>query len=148
MQDQFTQRRKEYMDAYSFVSDLDKGGTWLHQEFYRWVADTIGIGMSDLPVSLSELLKSKDKHLNDITLRLWDQRDFSVRQKAARAGMRAWSLSDTVSTLKAYAHREIERHKGIVQSEDTLLDVLRVAESKGITDLARRVRVELAKLGN
>jgi len=76
-----------------------------HDEHYLWLADAIGITIADLPVNLERINKSTDEHLNDIALRLWDDRHGTVRHKATQAGMRAWSLSDTVCVLKAYARR-------------------------------------------
>jgi hypothetical protein len=96
-------RRKEYINGYKG----DEAGTRAHNEFYLWLADAIGVAVGDLPVSLDQIRESTDPHLNDIQLFLWDQKDATIRAKAVRAGMRSWSLSDTVCTLKAFARRAI-----------------------------------------
>lgn len=77
-----------------------------HHDFYLWLASFIGIGKSALPVSIDRIKQSNDEHLNDIPLKLWDMQDYIVRQKAYSKGL-AWSLSDTVCTLKAIAKQSI-----------------------------------------
>jgi hypothetical protein len=98
-------RRKAYLDAYRG----DEEGSRLHNEFYLWLADAIGVTVADLPVSLDRIAQSTDPHLNDIALTGWDRRDPIVRHKAVQAGMRSWSLSDTVCVLKAFARRAADR---------------------------------------
>jgi len=94
LQEQHDFKRKQYME-----NEIS------HKEFYLWLADSIGITVSDLPVPIEKIRASHDEHLNDITLRLWDAKDPIVRGKAVRAGMRSWSLSDTVCVLKNFARR-------------------------------------------
>lgn len=95
LQERYDLKRKEYMD-----------NKITHEEFYLWLADAIKVTVSDLPVSLDRILMSTDPHLNDIPLHQWDRRNPIVRGKAVRAGMRAWSLCNTVCVLKAFAKRE------------------------------------------
>jgi len=94
LQEQHDFKRKQYME-----NEIS------HKEFYLWLADSIGITVSDLPVPIEKIRASHDEHLNDITLRLWDAKDPIVRGKAVRAGMRSWSLSDTVCVLKNFARK-------------------------------------------
>jgi hypothetical protein len=94
LQQQHDEKRKLYMN-----NQLS------HQDFYCWLADSIRVTVNDLPVALDKIKASTDPHLNDIPLIMWDNRDAVVRGKAVRAGMRAWSLSDTVCVLKAFARR-------------------------------------------
>jgi hypothetical protein len=96
-------RRHEYISDYRG----DEAGTKAHNEFYLWLADAIGITVASLPVSLDRIRESTDPHLNDISLASWDRCDPMVRAKAVRAGMRSWSLSDTVCVLKAFARRAV-----------------------------------------
>jgi hypothetical protein len=96
LQEQHDAKRKRYMD-----------GKLSHAEFYLWLADAIHVTVSDLPVMLDRVRQSTDEHLNDITLSLWDRKDPIVRHKAVQAGMRSWSLSDTVCVLKNYALKAV-----------------------------------------
>lgn len=98
MQDSHDDQRRRYM-----THEIT------HAEFYCWLADRIGVKVSDLPVSLERIAKSTDPHLNDIPLKLWDNCDFTVRTKSQFAGMRSWSLSDTVCCLKSFARREAQK---------------------------------------
>lgn len=93
LQEQHDAKRKQYVMENKLT----------HAEFYHWLGQEIGITVSDLPVSVEQVRQSKDEHLNDIPLKLWDGQDYIVRGKAVRAGMRAWSLSDTVCVLKQFA---------------------------------------------
>lgn len=95
LQEQHDAKRKQYMD-----------GKLSHEDFYCWLADSIKITKDNLPVTLNRVRESADPHLNDISLYLWDRKDQIVRYKAVQAGMRAWSLSDTVCVLKNFAKRE------------------------------------------
>ncbi len=94
MQLEHDAQRKRYMN-----SELN------HQEFYSWLANKIGITIEDLTVTTDKLLKSKDPSFNDIPLRQWDKMDSFVRRAAYAAGMKSWSLSDTVCTTKAVARQ-------------------------------------------
>lgn len=98
LQEQYNAKHQEYLN-----------GIISHAEFYTWLADEIGITVGNLPVTLDRIRASTDEHLNDITLRLWDNQDGIVRHKAVRAGMRSWSLCDTVCVLKSFARREATR---------------------------------------
>ena len=80
-----------------------------HDDFYCWLADKIGVRVEHLPFTFDQINKALlngDKPLNSLPLRKWDYRDFLIRQLAYDAGMKSWSLSDTVCTLKAFARRE------------------------------------------
>lgn len=87
-------RRNLYMD-----------GKLSHSEYYLWLAGFIGANKTHLPVSLDRIRQSRDEHLNDILLPLWDRRDPMIRQ-LAYAKRLPWSLSDTVCVLKAIAVKE------------------------------------------
>ena len=91
-QEQHDERRQAYM-----------ANIITHEEFYTWLAESIGVTVFDIPVSLDRIRASTDPHLNNIPLHMWDRKDSVVRQKAVKAGMRSWSLSDTVCVLKNYA---------------------------------------------
>lgn len=85
-----------------------------HQEYYCWLSDFVGLTDGNLPrIATPERVKSAlasgDEHLNTILLQSWDGRDPGVRSAAARAGVKAWSLCDTVCCLKAYAKRRAEK---------------------------------------
>jgi hypothetical protein len=94
LQEQHDQSRKLYMSKQKS-----------HLDHYWWLGDAIGITDNDVPTTIERLVNSKDDHFNDIPLTQWDQRDYIVQGKARRAGMRIWSLSDTVCVLKARAAR-------------------------------------------
>jgi hypothetical protein len=94
-------------EQYEAKRKLNLDGKLSHDDFYCWLADEIGIHVSDLPVTLDVIRRSTDEHLNDIPLHKWDACDDVVRSKARRAGTHSWSLSNTVSTLKCFARREI-----------------------------------------
>lgn len=97
MQEEYNIKRKEYLD-----------GKISHMDFYLWLADRIGIDYTYLLVELEVLKRSSDKHFNDIPLKWWDSEDAIVRSKASRAGMKQWSLSDTVCVLKTVARRLVD----------------------------------------
>jgi hypothetical protein len=90
-QTKYNEQRKLYMD-----------GKITHKEFYLWLASFIGATKAQLPVSQERIDRSKDEHLNDIPLKLWDNQDYIIRPMAYAKGI-AWSLSDTVCTLKTLA---------------------------------------------
>lgn len=94
LNDEANAMRKRYMDR-----EIS------HQDYYLWLGDKIGATALDLPVSIERVRASKDEHLNDIALRLWDSRDPSIRMKARAKGIRSWSRSDTVCVLKSLALR-------------------------------------------
>lgn len=73
-----------------------------HRAFYLWCGEFIGVTPALLPVSLERVKLSNDPHLNDIPLKLWDDKDAEVRALAYDKGL-SWSLSDTVSALKNLA---------------------------------------------
>lgn len=95
------QQRKRYMNG-----DLS------HEQYYLWLAGFIGANKTHLPVSLDRIRQSRDEHLNDIQLGLWDRRDPMLRS-LAYAKRLPWSLSDTVCVLKAIARRESTSPQGI-----------------------------------
>ncbi len=95
LQEQFDAKRRQYM-----ANEIS------HKEFYLWVADSIAVNRNDLPFSIERIQASTDPHLNDLPLAKWDRCDPIIRSKATHAGIRAWSLSNTVSVLKSYARRE------------------------------------------
>ena len=80
-----------------------------HDDFYLWLSDLVGLTEGYLPVSLEKIRASKDPHLNDIPLSLWDGKHQKVRYKAIKAGFSGWALMDTVCCLKAIAHRAIQK---------------------------------------
>lgn len=83
-------------------------GKLSHDDYYLWLADLVGVTLSDLPVPLNQIRASTDRHLNDIPLRHWDSRDPIVRHKAYAKGL-PWSLSDTGCCLKAVARRAAQK---------------------------------------
>jgi hypothetical protein len=91
------QQAKEHREQYM-------QGKITHDEHYIWLADQIGVTLGDLPVSLEVIRKSTDPHLNDIPLKQWDFKHSDLLAKIP-LGV-AWSLSDTVCVLKAFARRE------------------------------------------
>ena len=94
--------------AYNQQRQLYMNHKITHQQFYLWLASFIGVTDAMLPVSKERIARSQDPHFNDIPLRLWDYKDYDVRQLAYNKGL-AWSLSDTVCTLKAIALQYSER---------------------------------------
>jgi hypothetical protein len=101
-----------------YMSSKDENA---HQEYYQWLAESIGIGPSMLP---PDHARSKDPHFNDVLLSEWDQRHTSVVHHAQRAFARvgtsaqhtfAWSLSDSVCCLKAIARRERNKRNGVTK---------------------------------
>jgi hypothetical protein len=91
-QEQYNIGRKRYMNK-----EIS------HQAFYLNLAKKINININDIPVSIDILKESHDSYFNDIPLILWDRQDYIIRSKAYKSGIKAWSLSDTVCCLKAYA---------------------------------------------
>ena len=89
-----------------------------HQEFYTWLANKIGITIADLTVTADRILKSKDPHFNDIPLAQWDGMQPFVRAAAYRAGMKSWSLSDTVCTTKAVARDWLNTRRQLEQNRE------------------------------
>lgn len=74
-----------------------------HDEYYLWLSEFVGI---KCPAFLIEAAKkSKDKHLNDVALIIWDRQHPWVSTRASSKGI-AWSLSDTVCCLKTLAKKE------------------------------------------
>lgn len=94
LQKRHDEKRKLYMD-----------GKLTHQEFYSWLAEEIGISIGNLPVTLDRVRESQDSALNDISLHKWDGEHGTVARLARDAGMRSWSLSDSVCCLKAFARK-------------------------------------------
>lgn len=81
---------------------LYNAGNLSHDEYFGWLAAAVGAEDWMLPCGLERVRASDDPYLNDVALRLWDAGHKPLRQRAAALGM-AWSQSDTVCTLKAYA---------------------------------------------
>jgi hypothetical protein len=81
----------------------------------RWLPVNHRTGETRTPAQWRTLL-ADDEHLNNVPLRQWDRLDYLVREQARRnldavaaiSGSRAWSLSDTVCTMKAVARRYAE----------------------------------------
>lgn len=108
---EYAKRRRRYMsstDKLLASADWQAVQSATHDKFYEWLADAIGIQVSDLPVSLEEISDHLvwDRHLNGIPLRLWDWRHGLVEMRARKAGKTSWSLCDTTCVLKAFARRE------------------------------------------
>ena len=78
-----------------------------HDEYYLWLAKSIGLAIQDVPFSLERLKASTGPHFNDLPLPRWDSRHRFVQYEAFQRGL-AWSLSDTVCCLKALARRAVE----------------------------------------
>jgi hypothetical protein len=95
MQEQYDEHRRAYLT-----------GKITHSQFYLWLADAIDLGVGAVPFTIERIRRSNDEYLNDLPLHIWDRQDPIVRRKAARSGIKAWSLSDTVCVLKAIARRE------------------------------------------
>jgi len=96
-------RRAVYMSA------KGEAQATAHQEYYQWLAESIGIGPSMLPPGHAT---SVDPHFNDVPLHLWDARHQWVLDNARHSFSGSegktfyWSLSDSVCCLKAIAQRE------------------------------------------
>lgn len=73
-----------------------------HEEYYTWLAEFIGATDRMVPFTAEQVANSKDPHLNDLRLDIWDAQDWLVR-KLAYAKQLPWSLSDTVCVLKQLA---------------------------------------------
>lgn len=102
-----------------------------HDEFYGWLADQIDvktiIGMGRITIPM--LLASTDYHLNDIPLALWDGLDQTIRPQAHRAGMKSWSMGDTVCVAKTVARKLIMQEKARIlpkslEAIEELLDLV------------------------
>ena len=81
-QELYNEKRRDYIE-----------GTLTHAEFYRWVAEFIGVSVQNLPASWTA---------NWSNLAFWDRQHPFVCHKAFAKGL-AWSLSDTVCTMKQVA---------------------------------------------
>lgn len=77
-----------------------------HEQYYTWLGEFIGAGESLLPVSKDRIAKSTDEYLNDIPIKLWDSRHFTVRGRAWAKGL-SWSEADTVCVLKTIARNTV-----------------------------------------
>lgn len=95
----YDQKRKEYLQ-----------GTLSHAEFYLAYADAINF--DDLQSLVpSDACKSKDPHLNDLPLKLWDHRFAAVRILLTRAinqgrvekRIKGISAAESVCILKVVA---------------------------------------------
>lgn len=101
LQQVYTEKRKLYVHE----------GKISHDDFYSWLANEIGIAERHLPFTVERLVKSEDRAFNDTPLKQWDNCDYEVRGRAARAGMKAWSLNDTVCVLKCVARKLVNEAK-------------------------------------
>lgn len=96
-------------------------GGLTHDQYYGLIVEHLGedalrrmLPRDWTPAQWRDAL-AEDQHLNNVPLRLWDAADYGVRSLAARSdrdGLTritgnggAWSLSDTVCTLKQTAKR-------------------------------------------
>lgn len=82
-------------------------GKLTHQEYYLSLARFIHAPISMIPQGATRAALKADKNLNNVPLELWDRLDPTVRGCAGRAGIKAWSLSDTVCVMKALARFKI-----------------------------------------
>lgn len=78
-----------------------------HQQYYEWLARRIGL-TPDLVgcwIGKDRIMRSKDQAFNDIPLQKWDDQHGMVLSfaRSCSGGKFSWSLSDTVSCLKAMA---------------------------------------------
>lgn len=103
LQDEFDARRRAYMDLPYEERSAEK-----HQELYAWLAGQLNVSDSDLPRKMKDFAKSRSKHFDDIPLREWDCMAEILRLRVSRFGIRVWSLSDGVCTLKAYARKRVQ----------------------------------------
>lgn len=98
LQEQHDKNREKYLS-----------GEMTHHMFYLWLAKSIGLNAGQFPTFMIPLIKaSKDEHLNDVPLAMWDRCDSWVNSQAGRHGMKSWSLCSTVCCLKAVARHEIQ----------------------------------------
>ncbi|MGM0112122.1 hypothetical protein [Enterococcus sp. DIV0187] len=95
----YDQKRKEYLT-----------GNLSHEEFYLEYADAIAF--DDLQSLVPEIAcKSRDPHLNDVPLKVWDHRFAAVRMLLTRAinqgrvvkRVRGLSVAESCCILKAVA---------------------------------------------
>ena len=113
VQDAFTRLSKEEREA---VSHADRTAivvpsTYEHFDKYRELANKLGINVLVCTVGTvaekneieGSLASTNAYALNSIPLHKWDACDYSVRRLAALAGIKSWSLADTVCTLKHVA---------------------------------------------
>ena len=94
---------RRYNYIHSQCSSLEERQK-VHQEYYLWLALKLGINDSFLPVPLDRIRQSKDFHLNDIPLKLWDNKHPVSRRIPL-------TMSDSVCILKAYARYRIDNEK-------------------------------------
>lgn len=78
-------------------------GKLTHQEYYLTLARAIGLTANVIPPQCTKAHVETSPNLNNVPLNHWDARHQAVRAFAARAGIKSWSLSDSVCTLKAFA---------------------------------------------
>jgi hypothetical protein len=91
-----------------------------HHEYYGLLVDLLGEESlrATLPLQTTpekwRALIAEDEHLNNVSLRKWDQLDPYVRglvrqtdaaERVAITGSNGWSLSDSVCVLKTAARR-------------------------------------------
>lgn len=113
VQDTFTRLSKEEREAATHAdrSAIVVPTTYEHFEKYAALANKLGINVLMRTVgkvaNKDEIVRSLEHSngyaLNSIPLHEWDSCDYSVRRLAALAGVKAWSLADTVCVLKHVA---------------------------------------------
>ena len=88
--------RKQYMDK-----------EVTHTEYYGQFVDGVMQEQVGLRIGVNRIINSKDKHLNDIPLKEWDNMEIMVRQHCGTSISMASgcgvSLSDCVCVAKAAA---------------------------------------------
>lgn len=82
-----------------------------HSQKFEKLAQQIGVRIirQHIPYSAAELAAAlaKDENLNTIPLQRWDNAHVSLLSHVHSAGIRSWSLSDTVCVLKHVAREHV-----------------------------------------
>jgi len=106
-------RERKEQNRINYASMREAYLNWFisHRKFYKWVCETLNVRKDHITIGIDELLVSKDPHLNDIPLKRWDTMDCVIRSLAEYAGLKSWSLSDTVCVAKEMARQMIEEEK-------------------------------------
>lgn len=87
------EKRKQYLD-----------GKISHDDYYCWIANFIGVTEQDIPFTKEQILNSKDIHLNDLPLNIWDKKHPLLNLLAKQKSLN-WSYSNTVCVLKSFARK-------------------------------------------
>lgn len=91
----------------------ETSGAREHYDKYEALALQLGVGALSRLVAVKwgeEKIRAAletDEHLNNLPLAGWDSLDYSVRQLAARAGIKSWSLCETVCVAKHVARHHV-----------------------------------------